>query len=489
MQLEEDDNAEEKKEAVSDSVSAVAVDEHDGSSSNEGNTCTSSSESSSSDMRGVFCKSPIAPNTVCMAVPRKCLITVEMGQATSIGQQILHADLDLDAPKHIFLMIYVLQDRRNPESFFKPYYDVLPKTLSMPIFWEECDLQYLEGSYLLQQIADRVEAIEEDYKAICDVCPQLSEIATLNEFKWARMCVCSRNFGLQIDGARTSAMVPHADMLNHYRPRETKWTFDDERQAFTITTLQTIQSGSEIFDSYGQKCNHRFLLNYGFAVEHNVELDGFCPNEVPIEVSLSGVVLDNMTDRDMDSDLDMESDHPLLDPLSEEKREFWCRDETPLCKRVRVCVSNNENTKMLFSLLRVVVADAMEFEAIMVSGTHPSTPLSVSSPPATTTHTTTSKSPTSSASANAAAATIVRNHPSAGGIHGGLNLHTALSGYRSCRDIRFPISIRNETAMLQQLLKVTRQYLSHYPTTMAQDKEGLQKKLHNNTGVLKHHSG
>jgi hypothetical protein len=218
------------------------------------------------------------------------------------------------------------------------------------------------------------------------------------------------------------------------------------------------------------------LLNYGFAVEHNVELDGFCPNEVPIEVSLSGVVLDNMTDRDMDSDLDMESDHPLLDPLSEEKREFWCRDETPLCKRVRVCVSNNENTKMLFSLLRVVVADAMEFEAIMVSGTHPSTPLSVSSPPATTTHTTTSKSPTSSASANAAAATIVRNHPSAGGIHGGLNLHTALSGYRSCRDIRFPISIRNETAMLQQLLKVTRQYLSHYPTTMAQDKEGLQKK-------------
>ena len=61
-------------------------------------------------------------------------------------------------------------------------------------------------------------------------------IATLDEFKWARMCVCSRNFGLQIDGHRTSALVPYADMLNHYRPRETKWTFDDEREAFTITT-------------------------------------------------------------------------------------------------------------------------------------------------------------------------------------------------------------------------------------------------------------
>ena len=35
-----------------------------------------------------------------------------------------------------------------------------------------------------------------------------------------------------------------------------------------------------MYDSYGQKCNHRFLLNYGFAIEHNREADGFCPNEV-----------------------------------------------------------------------------------------------------------------------------------------------------------------------------------------------------------------
>jgi histone-lysine N-methyltransferase SETD3 len=39
-----------------------------------------------------------------------------------------------------------------------------------------------------------------------------------------------------MDGHRTSALVPQADMLNHYRPRETKWTFEDDKQAFTITT-------------------------------------------------------------------------------------------------------------------------------------------------------------------------------------------------------------------------------------------------------------
>lgn len=189
-------------------------------------------------MRGVHARFPIGPNQICMSIPRKCLITVEMGQVTPLGHAILQSELDLDAPKHIFLMIYLLWDRKTngTNSFFHPYYDILPKTLSnMPIFWTDEELQALQGSFLLQQIADRNEAIAEDYDSIAGTCPEIKELCTLEEFKWARMCVCSRNFGLQMDGHRTSALVPHADMLNHFRPRETKWTFDEERQAFTIT--------------------------------------------------------------------------------------------------------------------------------------------------------------------------------------------------------------------------------------------------------------
>jgi len=38
----------------------------------------------------------------------KCLITVEMGQATDIGQTIIKSGIDLDAPKHIFVMIFAM---------------------------------------------------------------------------------------------------------------------------------------------------------------------------------------------------------------------------------------------------------------------------------------------------------------------------------------------------------------------------------------------
>jgi len=199
---------------------------------------TNNTTEEESEMRGVHAVTSIAPNTICMSIPRRCLITVEMGQETSIGKAIMRSDLDLDAPKHIYLMVYLLWDRKvnGSDSSFHPYYEILPQTLrNMPIFWTTEELDGLRGSYMLQQIEDRNEAISEDYHAICQIAP-LGQICTLEEFKWARMCVCSRNFGLQIDGHRTSALVPHADMLNHYRPRETKWTFDEDRQAFTITT-------------------------------------------------------------------------------------------------------------------------------------------------------------------------------------------------------------------------------------------------------------
>jgi histone-lysine N-methyltransferase SETD3 len=42
------------------------------------------------------------------------------------------------------------------------------------------------------------------------------------------------------------AQVPYADMLNHYRPRETKWAFDGQRRAFAITSLQPIGAGAQV---------------------------------------------------------------------------------------------------------------------------------------------------------------------------------------------------------------------------------------------------
>ena len=127
-----------------------------------------------------------------------------------------------------------------------------------------------------------MQAIAEDYDAILSNCTRFARTLYARGIQvGSHVRVQSQFWVCKWMDIEPRHWCPHADMLNHYRPRETKWTFDEATQAFTITTLQAIPAGAEVLDSYGQKCNHRFLLNYGFAVEDNRELDGFCPNEVP----------------------------------------------------------------------------------------------------------------------------------------------------------------------------------------------------------------
>mmetsp|Transcript_14414 Transcript_14414/g.14025 ORF Transcript_14414/g.14025 Transcript_14414/m.14025 type:complete len:246 (+) Transcript_14414:1026-1763(+) len=67
-------------------------------------------------------------------------------------------------------------------------------------------------------------------------------------------------------------------MLNHRRPRQTTWSYTDDRQGFIIEAMEDIKRGEQVYDSYGKKCNYRFFLNYGFI---NLNNDA---NEFPFKV-------------------------------------------------------------------------------------------------------------------------------------------------------------------------------------------------------------
>lgn len=172
---------------------------------------------------------------------------------------------------------------------------------------------------------------------------------------------------------------------------------------YCVHSLQSIPAGAQVYDSYGQKCNHRFLLNYGFAVEDNRELDGFCPNEVALLLLV-----------------------PAGDSL---KLEFWSRGEPCRSreKRVRVCVSNNENTRLLFSLLRTLACNSEELSAV-----------------------------SNSMDGSAVSRALFGDHRTS-------------TFYRSCRDIRHPLNLRNERAAMHLLLEIVNGALSNYPTSLSQD--------------------
>merc|ERR1719250_261191 len=126
---------------------------------------------------------------------------------------------------------------------------------------------------------DRIESLQAEYDNICENVPQFKRFPH-KDFVWARLVVITRIFGMVIDGIKTDGLVPMADMLNHKRPRETKWTYAQNQKGFVITTLNVIEKGCEVFDSYGRKCNSRFFVNYGFVPEVNED------NEAVMRISL-----------------------------------------------------------------------------------------------------------------------------------------------------------------------------------------------------------
>ena len=220
------------------------------------------------DYRGVLAKNNIVKDEIIMTIPRECLISLETAFETDYGKKIEEFMYkELNSPKHCLLTSFLLYEEKNPK--YKYYFDLLPKDFSnFPIFYTNKELEYLKGSPFLLQILEKKEDMKSDYAILCQYLPDFKQFSYL-KFCQARLLISSRIFGISINDNKTDVLAPFADLLNHKRPRQTQWYYDDNLESFVIQATEDIKEGNEIFDSYGRKTNARFLLNYGFCLEDN----------------------------------------------------------------------------------------------------------------------------------------------------------------------------------------------------------------------------
>ena len=220
------------------------------------------------DYRGVLAKNNIMKDEIIMTIPRDCLISLETAFEKDYGKKIGEFMYkELNSPKHCLLTSFLLYEEKNPK--YKYYFDLLPKDFSnFPIFYTPKELEYLKGSPFLLQILEKKEDMKSDYAKLCKYLPDFKQFSYL-KFCQARLLISSRIFGISINDNKTDVLAPFADLLNHKRPRQTQWYYDDNLESFVIQATEDIKEGNEIFDSYGRKTNARFLLNYGFCLEDN----------------------------------------------------------------------------------------------------------------------------------------------------------------------------------------------------------------------------
>jgi len=220
--------------------------------------------------RGVKTKKTLESNKNIIRIPKKIIIYSDMGKQTAWGMQLQKHDENVSNPDIIYLLLFMVNNLDDEKGFYYPYYQTLPQDLShLPVFWRETDLKYLTGSYIQEVISERKKEFMKDYKILCRACENFSTICSMKKFMWTRSIIGSRNFGIFVNNIKQSAMVPFADMLNHSPDVNTKWYYNSKKNAFLLDSTKSIKEGGEITDTYGIKCNSKYLLYYGFTLHDN----------------------------------------------------------------------------------------------------------------------------------------------------------------------------------------------------------------------------
>jgi len=224
------------------------------------------------NFRGIVTTKNIYKGKVILKVPHSCIMTSIKAYKTKVGQELKNSGWEPHS-SHTWLALFLLQEKLDPDSFWKPFLDILPPTYGdFPQFYSTNELGQLKGSFILDMIKSRNLNLEKEFNELIKAIPVFGKKISLRDYIWARIAVVSRVFQINFsEEEKTQGLVPMADMLNHAKTPGTKWSFVPDEDSFIIASDGFLFKDKEVFDTYGPKCNSRYLVNYGFTLKENQE--------------------------------------------------------------------------------------------------------------------------------------------------------------------------------------------------------------------------
>ena len=118
------------------------------------------------------------------------------------------------------LATFLVFEKQRASSKWRPYIDVMPRQLSLPLFWSPEELSHLQGtsSYgsAIQQFVNTLMQFFHIRRAL-QIQEQHKKLATFTfeEYRWAVGIVMSRQNLVPVQGKSQICLVPLWDMINH----------------------------------------------------------------------------------------------------------------------------------------------------------------------------------------------------------------------------------------------------------------------------------
>lgn len=110
---------------------------------------------------GTFATRDIAAESVYMHLPYKCIMTDDKARAALGADKITGLD-----DFHVLLLYLLSEKAKGASSFFKPYFDVMPKSFDIPYFWRDSELNMLSNSEIVQAVHSERNQIRQQYNML-----------------------------------------------------------------------------------------------------------------------------------------------------------------------------------------------------------------------------------------------------------------------------------------------------------------------------------
>ena len=218
--------------------------------------------------RGIKTNRNINENENVIIIPYKLLIT---NKSTNDFEFNYELPKDIFSKKKLLILLSLASEIKNKNSIYKPYIDILPKKqelLHLPIFWSDRRKELLKNTSLYNDSINRLQIIKITYDRLCKCVKDFEIQITFDTFLYLHSIVSSRVFCITVNGEKINALVPLGDMLNHSSNQNTKWSFENEINCFTIKATRPILENQSVYDTYGMsKTDSQFLNFYGFCPE------------------------------------------------------------------------------------------------------------------------------------------------------------------------------------------------------------------------------
>jgi len=219
-------------------------------------------------MRGVFAKEHINPDEELINIPLRAIITQEYPTNDPIIKKARRYLREID-----LLVVTVHQEIHNPNTLFKPYFDLWPESVdNFPLFFNQSQFDLLQGTSVINFIHIFIDEMNHRYENIRRVLPELNNFTLTDFYKYSMLCI-SRCLMLNINGRKQTVFVPSYDMINTFpytnQELHTVGTAYKDRHPgepyVTLRARKEIKEGDEVHIYYrGDYTNTEYLIHYGF---------------------------------------------------------------------------------------------------------------------------------------------------------------------------------------------------------------------------------